>query len=581
MCGGPTLSVSPEGPAAGPELDEEVRSSLAFRSDRHRHVSEALTLLARTARSFSLYDINNAAIRSFIDRLQQSFETILTADPELPLELSLFEMRWQGEVVYLDRDWERSLAFRLYRDGVRTMTLRRGFDWHDLAKLLEILSIRYTGVNQNEEDLVTLLWKTGFDHLSLAAVQGFEPEEGSSEKLNPQGRSRGSLALPDDIDIPMGPMAQPREPEWTEVSPETVAALRDLVSEEALPEDCLKLASIIEQELQEALDPMTFEEVEHVLGEIRDYLVSEGRLAPLLVLARRVRDLYDRPSPSWDPRRKEAVARVLFTFADLRTLRRMVQNVPAETHTLPTEIVAILDLACHDPLSLCADVLALERSASARMLTRQLMEHYGSGRFDWIRERYEHSHGDVASDMLRVMSRLPGERNEVFFALQASNPDTAAQDEALHHLEKMPYSGAIGRWLFDAYRKTDESRRGRLLAIMEKSKDHRFVDLLAEMLQARAEELSLTEAAAAGRVMGRLGGASVIDRCDEWLRASGLLRKSISGPIPRQVAAVTALGEVPGDDAEEILADVEATAGPDVRAIAHETRMLRAKRPKR
>jgi len=158
-----------EGPTNGPEPEEEPRSSLAFRSDRHQRVAEALTLLARTARSFSLYDINNDAIRNFIDRLQLSFETILATDPEIALELSLFEIRWQGEVVYLDRDWERSLAFRLYRDGVRTVTFRRGFGWRDLALLLEILSIRYTGVNQNEEDLVTLLWKAGLRRLCRGA----------------------------------------------------------------------------------------------------------------------------------------------------------------------------------------------------------------------------------------------------------------------------------------------------------------------------------------------------------------------------------------------------------------------------
>ena len=566
-----------EGPTNGPEPEEEPRSSLAFRSDRHQRVAEALTLLARTARSFSLYDINNDAIRNFIDRLQLSFETILATDPEIALELSLFEIRWQGEVVYLDRDWERSLAFRLYRDGVRTVTFRRGFGWRDLALLLEILSIRYTGVNQNEEDLVTLLWKAGFEYLSLAAVQGFECDDGIERSRDQRG-SMGDISLPDDIDLPLGPTTHPREPEWTEVSADSVAALRDMVSAEALPDDCLKLVSIMLSELNEALDPLEFEEIDHVFAEVRDYLLSEGRLGPLLVFAQRIRDLYDRPPPSWDPRRRDGVARLLFTFGDVKALRRMIQNVPEAVRALPSEIRAILDLACHDPLSLCADVLALERSASARMLARQLLEHYGDGRFDWLRERYEQSHGDVASDLLRVMSRLPGERNEVFFALQASNPETAAQDEALHHLEKMPYSGAIGRWLFDAYRKTDETRRKRLLGLMERSGDRRFVELLGDLIEERAEQLSVSEATEVGRVMGGLGGVEVIDRCDKWLRVSGLLRRAISGPASRQVAAAMALAEVPGEDAGEILAEAEEAASPEVLPYVQEARNRRVKR---
>jgi hypothetical protein len=571
------LNVAPDDISAGLEPEEEARPHTAFRSERHRHVAETLTLLARTARSFTLYDINNAAIRSFIDRLLQGFDAVLTADPEISLELSQFEMRWEGEAVYVDRDWERSLAFRLYRDGVRQLSFRCGFDWRDLAKLLEVLSIRYTGINQNEEDLVTLLWKADFEHLAIVAVRGFEPEEGSDVSRSGRG-SRGDISLPDDIDIPINATPQPREPEWLEVSPDIVLTLRDQVSPEALPDDCLRLVAIIERELSEALEPMAFEEVEHVFGEILDYFMSEARLQPLLTLARRARALYDGPSPSWDPLRKEGVFRVISTFSSVRNLRRIIQNLPADDHRLPREVVAILDLTSPDPLALAADVLAAERSPSGRAFGRQLVEHYGQGRFDWVRECYEQSHGDVASDLLRVMSKLPGERNEVFFALQASNPEIEAQDEALHHLERMPYSGAIGRWVFDAYRKADAVRRQRLLAIMERSQDRRFVDLLADFVQERAESLSLAEAVNVGMVMGRLGLAEVLDRCDEWLKTSGLIRKTLSGPIARQVAAVAALGEVKGEVADEILDDTARAAGAELRLMVEEIRKKRVKR---
>ena len=47
--------------------------------------------------------------------------------------------------------------------------------------LLQILSIRYTGVRQQEDDLVTLLRKAGFEHIKLAAIEGFIPEEEQAE----------------------------------------------------------------------------------------------------------------------------------------------------------------------------------------------------------------------------------------------------------------------------------------------------------------------------------------------------------------------------------------------------------------
>ena len=127
--------VFPEDTDAG----EEKRGS----GPRQQHVSSVFTEMARVARSFLLYDPRNEAIRHF---LQSLLDNLLDCLKEGPIQLKVqpFELWYEGEVVYLNRDREKSLAFRFYRDGVRGLHFLPGFDWEELAKLLEILSIRYT-----------------------------------------------------------------------------------------------------------------------------------------------------------------------------------------------------------------------------------------------------------------------------------------------------------------------------------------------------------------------------------------------------------------------------------------------------
>jgi len=196
-----------------------------------RSVSAALVALARTARSFLLYDPRNDAIRQFIEDLRERMTTALARVGPIVLEVRPFELLLGDEVVYLERDRERSLAFRMFRDGVRRLTLQPAVTWDELLRLLEVLSVRYAGVRQNEDDIVTLLSKAAFQHIEVDAVEGFVPED-EDDPAN-EGAGRRGLAttglhvdVPADRDLPLLPMAPPVELAWRAVAEADLEALR-------------------------------------------------------------------------------------------------------------------------------------------------------------------------------------------------------------------------------------------------------------------------------------------------------------------------------------------------------------------
>ena len=99
--------------------------------------------LSRTARSFLIYEPRNEAVRQSLADVREKMRQALDTGGALDLEVRPFELVRQGEVVYLERDRERSLAFRMFRDGVRRLTIEPDVSWEELLRLLEILSIRY------------------------------------------------------------------------------------------------------------------------------------------------------------------------------------------------------------------------------------------------------------------------------------------------------------------------------------------------------------------------------------------------------------------------------------------------------
>lgn len=524
-------------------------------------MASLLTRLAATGRSFLLYDPHNETISRFIALLLDQFVSLLADEGPLTLALQPFEVLFEGEVVYLNRDRDRSLAFRLYRDGVRSLRFRPGFEWEELARLLEILSIRYTGVNQREEDVVTLLWKARFRNLEVVAVEGILPDD--DETAGADARWSEALTLPDDVDLPRPELPTPVGPAWVSVSPESLERLRGEASATHVPEDCVALLLRLREQLHDPSALLVFADVAHLFTEVRDFLLSEDHLSALKSYIGLLWGLAREEAPAWDPGRHGELYELLETCGDRRAVRRLLRSVPAHERKLNPELLDVLDRACPDPFAAVADALEEETGAAVRAVARQILEHYGKGRLGLLEARFKAASGQMASDLLRVIAHCGGDTAAELVARQASHPDHAVQDEALWHLQNMPYSGAVGRAFFDAFRWTDPVRRARVLGMIVHTGDKRFIDLLAAFVSEQ-QALSAGEAAQIGQVLGELGGETSLPRWAEWLEPTGLFRKSIAGTAARQIAAALALSEIRAEQAGSVLEAALEAAEPEV-----------------
>jgi hypothetical protein len=240
----------------------------------------AFTLaLSKAARSFTLYDPANEVVRQF-----------LAAKGGPPrsrrrpvLDVLPFELLREGEVVYREEDRERSLAFKLFRDGVRRITFQQAAPWPELLDFLKLMAIRATGIRQQEEDLVTMLRKAEFQAITFAAVEGFTPEEDNPEPEERRRRGGQGARTPAGFDTPFPLLPQPGPLAYRAVGEEALAPLRAGEGAEALEHHALRLAALL---LQEAGQGRVLErEAQQFLCEVRDFLIADGALAALAALA--------------------------------------------------------------------------------------------------------------------------------------------------------------------------------------------------------------------------------------------------------------------------------------------------------
>jgi hypothetical protein len=100
--------------------------------------------------------------------------------------------------------------------------------------------------------------------------------------------------------------------------------------------------------------------------------------------------------------------------------------------------------------------------------------------------------------------------------------------------------------------------------MIERSRDRRFIDFLADFVDSNGGRLTADEGAEIGRVLGLLGGVEELPRWKAWLEPQGLFRKEVAGPLARQVVAVLALAEVPGGGASRTLQEAFENASPEL-----------------
>ena len=412
----------PEQPEGAAEVDvraELLAAEASLGTDpRTRSASACMRALARASRAYLIYEPSNEIIKTFLAEVQRCFGSHLSQFAELDLGVRPFEFSLDGEVVYRERDWERSLAFKLFRDGVRRLTVRARVTWEELTQFLAILSIRYVGVSLDEDDVLTLLWKASFKHISFEAVEGFVPTDdedvpdqaagggavrGVADGFFPRGG--GSARAPADFDLPPPELPRVQRAVPGPVPEERLAALRQEYGSPQLPRDLVQLVDALVEALEDPGDPLQPSEAAPFLTEVRDFLLSEEEVDLLLLVANRIargRMEFGRESHGSDDR--EGLDALVDGFTSVEALRRILATVPDSATTPPAAYAGLLALHRGDPLQTLFEVLDLERSASARRFTQHLIAGHLPHRVADVIQRFESSSPPVAADLLRVLT---------------------------------------------------------------------------------------------------------------------------------------------------------------------------------
>jgi hypothetical protein len=180
------------------------------------YVSELLKAFVKAMRAHQLYLPNNPMHARSLETVKEAFAVIWKNTDELVIQIVEAQLQWEGRVV-LDEGEKTSdnLAWLLYKDGIRELTLLKGFENEDLPIFFGLLQ-RARKATDEDDDLLTLLWEREFATLqyryvdltveSGTGVESMERAERKEKILSPAQAEAGlesttsSIAKLDDFD---------------------------------------------------------------------------------------------------------------------------------------------------------------------------------------------------------------------------------------------------------------------------------------------------------------------------------------------------------------------------------------------
>ncbi len=152
----------------------------------------------KTVRLHQLYPATNATYLKAIGALRAAFRSMWELTGSVALQVSDTQFTWH-DVVVLDEPEKASdsLPWTLFKDGVRQLVLRPGFEETELDALLAIIP-KVRRAQDYDDDVLTLLWEQEFEHLSYRFIDTVTSEGAPLDPSATPGRWPASVTMRDD-----------------------------------------------------------------------------------------------------------------------------------------------------------------------------------------------------------------------------------------------------------------------------------------------------------------------------------------------------------------------------------------------
>ena len=371
-------------------------------------MAEICLHLQAAYRAVRLYPPAHSMISTRMQLLATSLADFFVLRGSLTLGVEESSLVYEEEVVFRQEPMRDEMAFALFREGVRSLTLHPGLEDGELQTLVECFGRAFV-VDALDQDLVTLLWEADFAHIDFRVVDPLQAESGdevlealTAHVLESLERSTGadtSLATAGWSDADTGATSLAIE-SGVLVGPEDLALFAEAVGREPAPLE--QFVDVLVEMLWCAGSESGRRSAQEALGRVLTMQFRACDVDAVLPVLRRlhVRETEDEAlSPACEP--------VRASLAHASVLRPMVIALDGPLRDRRADVESLLACLAPDSYTVLFDLLS---EADGRRARRSLLNVLSSDQklpVSLLKERLADPRWFVVRNVVIVLGAVP------------------------------------------------------------------------------------------------------------------------------------------------------------------------------
>ncbi len=129
-------------------------------------VDQIVIGLTKAFKALQMYGMNHSSFRGFYSPFYDKMTAFLKKYNQLAFKIDKFTMAHDTRFVYKEEEMDLSIAFRLFKDGIRNIEFNAGLTSDELLLFLDVVS-----QPTKEYDVALGLWECNFSHITFYVVE--------------------------------------------------------------------------------------------------------------------------------------------------------------------------------------------------------------------------------------------------------------------------------------------------------------------------------------------------------------------------------------------------------------------------
>lgn len=520
-------------------------------------VRELIVTLGKALRASQLYDANNPVYKRFVQALSGEFTALWSEMDELVLHVGEDALLLEGEEVYSSRTKSDSLAFLLYKDGVRIVQFGPGFE-AEVPRFLDVLN-QARHARQDDDDLLTLLWEAEFSNFQYRYVDllaegvdlpeaGLGADRSELEEALEEARAEAEDATEGELvaDAPPATVSQEDfNPTLYALDASEMEELRRSIAEEHARDVRAGVVDALFDRFEDG-DPERRDEIFDIVDGLLPAFLSRGEISSATRVLRQMRS-YELASAVAGPH-LERITRLLDRVSATETLNQLIEAIEVGTiDPDPRDLAAFLGFLRGEALGVLVRATFDTESLDLKRILGGAVESIAGRDPEAVRELLASDDARLAASAARIVAdqRIESAAGGLRGLLDHPDRDVRlAAVQAVGALGVPTLMGAVVELLDDI----DPEVRIAAARVLGRAEYRAAAALFREILASKAiRNADRREKIAFFESYGRIGDPEAAGLLDRYLNGRGFLGRRESSEI--RASAALGLGRVGTSDA--------------------------------